>query len=561
MEFHLPENLQAELAAYDPTRKALIAQQREGARKPRSTYPLGLPDDLLPEQYVSKERQLAIVKELNTKPATERYYLDIDQRFIIHHHEKVWYAVWLPYSNEYKYIYGMSIAYKSTPSTADKISKNYIGRDDKQVYDLNTEASENKVKYGRTEFCKATVLITKQDILDGKDSTPWLNAVNAYGRSREKWSKIRKFQEKLAATIPSWKDSSGVFERIRHLASASSLINPCDKTEGPLTSSQIMEALHIDKDTLTVFHEPYFQKDFNATAKQINENIFNLAVESRRDAIRPFAILDKRIQWCKFFLSIYPDASSDYVQRIYQISINIDSIAYQVTANVRYWIRENMPVGSFVHILEKQAALMHKTWTENPRALEAATSHSTGIPSENFTDLRDTLQMMASIHQHQNKYNLGCSPEPLKLDPPSRWRISDWHDHVSDEAFKHRTTNEALPQDLFPTPVKVECFNKKWTFFQPIDVHQLGSWGSAVRNCVGNASSYREGIKKRVHFIVLIMVDQKPTFTAQLKLNAGIMTVNQIAGVANSRLNGDALFECETALNTALHEESKRRKQ
>ena len=33
------------------------------------------------------------------------------------------------------------------------------------------------------------------------------------------------------------------------------------------------------------------------------------------------------------------------------------------------------------------------------------------------------------------------------------------------------------------------------------------------------------------------MVDNKPKFTIQLKLNQGMMSVHQIAGIANARLN------------------------
>jgi hypothetical protein len=69
-----------------------------------------------------------------------------------------------------------------------------------------------------------------------------------------------------------------------------------------------------------------------------------------------------------------------------------------------------------------------------------------------------------------------------------------------------------------------------------MDTHQLSQWGQAVRNCVGNGI-YTEDIKKRLHFIVFCMLDNKPKFTIQLKLNHGLMAVQQIAGISNVKLN------------------------
>jgi hypothetical protein len=54
------------------------------------------------------------------------------------------------------------------------------------------------------------------------------------------------------------------------------------------------------------------------------------------------------------------------------------------------------------------------------------------------------------------------------------------------------------------TPIKVQHNDQQWTFIQPIDTHQLAAWGQAVRNCVGNATNYAEGVRKKQHFIVFM---------------------------------------------------------
>jgi hypothetical protein len=109
-----------------------------------------------------------------------------------------------------------------------------------------------------------------------------------------------------------------------------------------------------------------------------------------------------------------------------------------------------------------------------------------------------------------------------------------------------------MPQDLFPAPIKVEHLGSVWTFFQPRDIHQLGQWGQAVRNCVGNASNYREGVKKKTHFIVLAMIDQRPRFTIQAKVSNGVLNVDQIADIGNRRLDDNERSSYELTFAKAL---------
>ena len=120
---------------------------------------------------------------------------------------------------------------------------------------------------------------------------------------------------------------------------------------------------------------------------------------------------------------------------------------------------------------------------------------------------------------------------------PKRWRIDEFHDTIQAEAWKVKNPNEMLPQDLFPEPIKLTHDEVSWSFFQPHDTHQLALWGQAVRNCVGSASNYAEGVRKKKHFLVLCMVGGKPMFTVQLDVNMGMMSVRQIVGTSNSRLS------------------------
>jgi hypothetical protein len=142
----------------------------------------------------------------------------------------------------------------------------------------------------------------------------------------------------------------------------------------------------------------------------------------------------------------------------------------------------------------------------------------------------------------------------VTLQAPKRWRIEEFHDHVQAESWKIKNPNEGLPQDLFPHPVRIELDQQSWSFFQPLDTHQLAMWGQAVRNCVGSASHYAEDCKKKKHFIVLCMLDGKPQFTIQLTVDMGMMSVKQIAGIANQRLTETQREQYTAAFRLALQE-------
>jgi hypothetical protein len=181
---------------------------------------------------------------------------------------------------------------------------------------------------------------------------------------------------------------------------------------------------------------------------------------------------------------------------------------------------------------------------DKDKAKEICFSWDDNLGCYNFRchELDDTFNMITSVLSNDKT-----------LEPPKRWRITEFHDHVQAESWKVRNPNHQLPQDLFPTPIKVKHQESNWSFFQPIDTHQLAQWGQAVRNCVGNASSYAEGVRKKNHFIVLGMLDGKPTFTIQLKVNHGVMSVEQIVGFANARLDETTRATYTEVFRKALH--------
>ena len=125
MQFRLPDNLQTELLAYDPSLKALAKQQKTTTTK-KTTHPLGNPHDLIPVDIVSKDALAAAIERINNMAVKYRYYRftkfeTIDKQpvnitfAIIYHYEQCWYAAWLPPADQRdKYVYGYRYAFKNT---------------------------------------------------------------------------------------------------------------------------------------------------------------------------------------------------------------------------------------------------------------------------------------------------------------------------------------------------------------------------------------------------------------------------------------------------------------
>ena len=74
MQFRLPDNLQTELLAYDPSLKALAKQQKTTTTK-KTTHPLGNPHDLIPVDIVSKDALAAAIERINRMAAKYRYHV------------------------------------------------------------------------------------------------------------------------------------------------------------------------------------------------------------------------------------------------------------------------------------------------------------------------------------------------------------------------------------------------------------------------------------------------------------------------------------------------------
>ena len=559
MEFRLPLNLQTELIAYDPQLKAL-ARQQNTTKKPtkKSKYPLGNIPHLIPYSVVRESLQQDAINNINGNQAKHRFRqfttpVDVATpqarlitKAILYHYEQCWYAAWLPAQGE-DYVYGFATAFKNTATTRKALTRSVL-----QNIEKCTE-----VAVGRTSFLIYRKLVTKADIAAGLTQHRWRadHIACYYEKARELAPAVDSFRDALQSTIPVWDDHREMFSRMRcnelwqALEINKDLIPEHKRVGWELTVDNLIEAFSRREEVygdcayrdieyahfvnnLHVLNTPFFRKWMQQELNTCVEKYNDAKNCKHRDVMRGFKRVLKLADCVNYVTMIWPNCPVDYFQKHMDqlVTLQLRDRHYDIT---RQWLRQHMPVASFFKIVEKYCSEQtdaRVTYTE-----------STGYRTYWFSDWNDTLSMIARVLS-----------KDVQLAPPKRWRLSEFHDYVQAESWKIQNPNEELPQDLFPEPIKVQHNDKSWSFFQPHDTHQLAMWGRAVRNCVGSASGYADGVRKKKHFIVLCMIDGQPQFTIQLRVSNGLMSVDQIRGLCNAVLNTNLKEEYTEAFRLAL---------
>jgi len=566
MQFQLPSNLQTELLAYDPTLKVLAQKDKPTTAK-KAKYPLGNIPHLIPHNVVRESDQQAAIDHINQQKAPDRYRVfttPVDVATpqarlkviaILYHYEQVWYAAWLsPKQQANEYVYGHAYAFKNTAAAAKTAPHHIWTSKDKCI--------EHEGSRGVQTFTYS-MNITEENI----------KAKDEYGFSSYKWrasnlycqkgyqikdNVVVEFEKSLRENIPTWEDSRGLFDRMR-------CKNIFDAIEMPKQMYEFIDPKHgftVDalvaaaeefnvRSTMTsgtycaltsiahIITKPAIKKLLQVHLDQCMAR-YNDPNNHHQKPIRQswstFLQVINAIDWIN---NIWPDCPIDYYQNYYQelLCVKLHHIrTHSIDANRNIlidWLREHMPVASLFKMMRKyvEGQDLSTRWTDS----------DVGYARYGFHELNDTFSMAIRILKH-------CG----ELAPPKRWRINEFHDYVQAESWKIQNPNESLRQDLFPEPIRVTRNGETWSFFQPVDTHQLAMWGQAVRNCVGAASHYADDIKKRKHFIVLCIIDGKPIFTIQLVVDMGLMSVKQIAGVANQRLTKEEREAYTEAFHEAL---------
>ena len=541
MEFRLPENLHLQLLAYDPALKAL-AKEKKAPNKParerkKAKYPIGNINDLIPANIVDPAAMQLAIDRLNLNAAPNKHHVFYSPsssvanrkvKAIIYYWESVWVAAWFPNADE-DYLYGFSYAVSVSKAERKGLQKINFNRSSMDLKLINMETR----KYGRVDYRVHTTTVTLDNVCDS-NRYHW-DPFSVYGYSDKgkhiKNDCITLFTEEMKTRIPVWKDGT-VFSRVDKkinnlqylLGQNLSMFSYKAPEEVDInwlpTAANIGDTICKFLDVpVVIFAKPFIQKELQLACTAAIEEFNNPKATNSRSALKPIKRFIAYMEGIRWINSLWPNAPIDYYQTYKEALSSVDFNSWGMSHLINHyyeaklWIQKHMPTASMFLILDKEVKE------------EMLKKHNI-LPVSGLTiyALRDTFSMINKILE---------AGKPLA--PPARWRLTEFHDHVQSESWKIANKKEDLPQDLFPKPIKITHEELTWTFLQPMDTHQLGQWGQVVRNCVGTGG-YAEDVKKRLQFIVLCMLNGKPKFTIQLKLNHGLMSVQQIVGISNARL-------------------------
>jgi hypothetical protein len=560
MQFQLPSNLQQELLDYDPKLKALVKEQEPKKTTKKAKYPLGNIPHLIPENVVRAGLQQDAIDRINASGVPERYHrftkvVDIATPqartitiAVLYHFEQCWYAAWLPAKGE-DYLYGYAYAFKNTAAAAKMLPR--------RIWESKDQCTEHTIGRGSQTFTYSRT-ITKEDVISGNDARNWraMGIASYYQKSRDMNDAINSFEKTLMETFPTWDDCRSMFERIKcnnlldALEFPSALTNCIeDRSAFKLTVDNMVSfanAWTAKNNYVSITHVTIQNIEHIITAPSIKKQLqhmldksvaeYNNPKNNQRKAVKyGYKEFEQTTNSIYFINHVWPDCPLDYYRTYFEELRVVNLYHLRTNDALLAWLREHMSVASFLNMMRKH---VEKSNEEHAR-MSKFSDHDFIIHA--WYEMNDTFSMMMRVFENGKT-----------IEAPKRWRMPDFHDYVQAEAWKIANKKESLHQDLFPTPVKVSMGDSDWTFLQPIDTHQLAQWGQAVRNCVGSASQYAEDIKKRKHFIVLCMIDGKPTFTIQLDVSMGVMNVKQIAGVGNQRLDEDQKEKYSNAFKLAL---------
>jgi hypothetical protein len=241
------------------------------------------------------------------------------------------------------------------------------------------------------------------------------------------------------------------------------------------------------------FQTPFFRKWF---ASQELDELVN------------FYLIANYISNVNFLTAVWgSEITFDYFQNYQEILTKLELYSSHIINSliqnlIQKWMRENMTHQTFLHMI---AHFYEKEGFQQTNEI-----------------YNDTFNQLTKV---QNRW----VNTPEKITKPPKWRLQDFHDHMSHLYIESSNENVEHHPEFIPFPVKVD----NWKIYQPQNTVELQLWGRRVRNCV---ASYENAILQKRSAIVLIEENEKPTYTVELEYNAlkeGVFKVKQLVGLNN----------------------------
>ena len=249
------------------------------------------------------------------------------------------------------------------------------------------------------------------------------------------------------------------------------------------------------------FDTPSFKKYFGS--KKINELV-------------PFYTAVNYINNIAFVNQVWNDVPIDFFQTHERI-LEVFELYNCVKTQVRSWMQEQMTYATFLHMVQTYYDKEGMQKTDNMIA--------------------DTFKQCCTLIDRKET-----------ITRPRRWRLEEFHDHMSHLYVVSTTTNKEHKKEFIPLPIEKNSYK----IYEPNDTLELTLWGKKVRNCV---ASYEDKILGERSAIFLIEKENKPTYTFELDYNAlkkGQVQVKQCVGVGNSSIPVDERKEVEELISSVV---------
>jgi hypothetical protein len=244
------------------------------------------------------------------------------------------------------------------------------------------------------------------------------------------------------------------------------------------------------------FQTPYFQRYFNTKDCQSYTGKYEIV-----NYIKSITTVSV----------IWPNINIDYFQN------HLSTLEFMVAKNlqlevpeVQEWLKKNITHTSFFNMLSR------------------AYAGSELVKNDGL--LKDTFNQLSTMLK-----------EKCEIERPKRWRLGDFHDHISFLYLKREIVNVEHETTFIPVPLEKD----RGKVYQPKDTLELALWGKKVGNCV---LSYEDRIKGEESVIVLIEEESEPMFTIELGVDKKNIHIKQ----ATMRPGNKSLTSEQTQLCTDL---------
>lgn len=520
LNFTISKPLYSQVEDYD-VRKPAVEKK---SKTPRNTFPkAGIPENLVPANILPKQQLLNLIQTANRD--TDSYYnhiVNVGAKFkenaviVAKYGNRFWYAIWFDSSQDV--IFNYTLCVRNLKTIKNYKYNHYFTHFNVKEEDFSMQT------HSRKEYLYLTRSVTLDDL---KNHTYQLNSPFAYFHNITDCLREikREFVNKLKAHIKIDPTSQDMFWYYnRSLAVVLGNYRQQHNFHWVPDLDYYLEVVNssVKVDNFKeILNTPFFKKSINQDILSIIEgyNKVDLDSASVRDVEKNITSknlsLVNKINVLKILISIYGEQMTlDYLQQIWLMEndFHVSPIFHGYTrladAGIN-WFSKNVPVKSFVNM-----------FINSP------------------IEIKDTIDMVSRV--------INRKPD-IQLEYSGRWRVNEFHDWIMAEEWKLVNKNVKLPQDLFPTPLKVG----EITYIQPFDTHQLSKWGKSARNCVGS-STYSDGVLKKNHFIILGLKNNAPHLTIQARVEDENFKIVQIKKQCNSSLNSEEEAEFSNTFKTAL---------